>query len=50
MSSEEAAERTFDPQVLAAAVAANVPKLNAEQLTDHRFCSAFSLGTFAAMA
>ena len=31
MSSEEAAERAFDTQVLAAAVAANVPKLNAEQ-------------------
>ena len=31
MSSEEAAERAFDTQALAAAVAANVPKLNAEQ-------------------
>ena len=31
MSSEEAAERAFNTQALAAAVAANVPKLNAEQ-------------------
>lgn len=31
MLPEEAAERAFDPQVLAAAVATNVPKLNADQ-------------------
>lgn len=43
---EEGAEPTYDPQVLAAAVAAHVSKLNAEQITDHRTFNNI-LGTFA---